>query len=132
MDHHRRMRGVVLADVFELETLGGVVVELDRAELPRPPDRIHDVEVDLRAVESTVARFELVLVARALERGLQRRLGAIPQLVRADARLRTRRELDLCREAEGLVVAENELQQKGDFTRDLVLADEDVAVVLLE
>jgi hypothetical protein len=54
MDHHRTMRGVVLANVCEIEALGRVVVELNRAELPRAADRVRDVEINFRTVKSTI------------------------------------------------------------------------------
>ena len=38
MNHHGLMLGVVFADVFQGKTLGRVVVELNRAELPRSPN----------------------------------------------------------------------------------------------
>ncbi len=132
MDHHRTMVGVVLADVLEVEALRRVVVELDRAELPRAADRVGDVEVDLRTVKGAVTRLELVRHARRLERGTQRRLGAIPERVVADTNLGAGREPDGRAQAERLVVAEDEFDEKANLVLDLVLGDEDVAIVLLE
>ena len=88
MDDHRPMLVVVLADVAQVETLRGGVVELNRAELPGAADRIGDVEVDLRTVEGAVARLELVRESRRLQRGAQRALGPIPHRVVADPLLR--------------------------------------------
>jgi hypothetical protein len=53
------------------------------------------VHVDLRAVERAVALVDVVLEAVALERALERRLAAVPQLVGADPLLRPGRELEL-------------------------------------
>src|SRR6185369_12981663 len=68
MDHDRTMRRVVLARVGEVEPLRIRVVELNRAELPRAPDGIRDVEVDLRPVECAVAFLKRVRPSRRLER----------------------------------------------------------------
>ena len=60
VNHDRPMLGVVLADVRELEALRLRVIELDGAELPRPPDGVGDLELDLRPVEGAVARVDVV------------------------------------------------------------------------
>src|SRR5215210_4941524 len=84
VDHHRPVLGVVGAGVGELEALRHRVVELDRAELPRAADRVGHVQVDLRAVERSVAGVDLELEALRAQRALERRLGAVPHLVGAD------------------------------------------------
>ena len=88
------MLGVVFADVVQVEALGRRVVELDRAQLPGAAERVGDVEVDLRTVERAVALVERVGHARRFERAPERRLGAIPHRIVADALFGTRRELD--------------------------------------
>ena len=109
------MLGVVLADVGQIEPLGIAVVELNGAELPGAADRIEDVEVDLGAIKRPVARLELVRQPRRVERGAQRRLGAIPHLVGADSHFRARGELERRRQPERLVVVENEVDEERDF-----------------
>ena len=47
VDHHRPMRLAVLADVLELEALRHLKIELGRVQLPRPTERVLDVDVDL-------------------------------------------------------------------------------------
>ena len=58
VDDDRPVLGVVGADVFQVEALRRLVIELDRRALPLPADRVGDVEVDLRAVERAVALVE--------------------------------------------------------------------------
>src|SRR5919106_6449865 len=94
VDHHRPVLGVVLALIGEAEALGHLEVELAGAELPRAPESVGDVEVDLRPVERPLARAELVLAPLALERLTQPGLGTLPLLVGADRLLRTCRKLD--------------------------------------
>ena len=52
------MLGVVGADVFQIEALRHLVIELNRRALPLAADRVGDVEVDLRSVERAVALVE--------------------------------------------------------------------------
>src|SRR3569833_948444 len=126
------MRRVVLTRVGEVEALGIAVVQLNGAELPRTTDGTEDVEVDLRAVERTVACLDFVLAAGRLERGTQRALRVVPHLVRVDSNFGTCGELELRRQPERFVVPEDELREERDFVLDLIFAQEDVAVVLLE
>ena len=57
VNHHRAVRLVVGADVFEAEALGQVVVDLHGAELPFAADDILHHEVDLRSVEGRFPRL---------------------------------------------------------------------------
>ena len=52
-------------DVFQVEVLRLLVVELNRRALPFPADRVGDVEIDLRPVERAVAFVERVGRGRA-------------------------------------------------------------------
>ena len=56
VDHDRTVPGVVLADVLHLEALRHLEVDLDRGDLPGPPDGVADLHGDLRAVEGAAAR----------------------------------------------------------------------------
>ena len=130
MDHHRTMRGVVLARVREVKPFGRVVIELDRAQLPVPANRVGDGKVDLGPVEGAVPRHHLVGAPRRVECGLERRFGPVPQVVGADAQFRAGRELQLRGEPEGVVVAEDEVHQELHLVGNLVFAQVDMAVVL--
>ena len=94
MDHHRPVLGAVGPDVGQAEALRELVVELDGAELPAPAEGVVDVEVDLRPVERAVARVDPVGDPAVIQRRLERALGLVPSLVRADALLRPGGELD--------------------------------------
>ena len=65
VDHHRPVLGVVRARVGELEALRHEVVDLAGAALPGAPERVGDVEIDLRPVEGAVARVDLVWPGRS-------------------------------------------------------------------
>ena len=84
MDHHRAMTLAVLAHVGEIEALWQLEVELNGGHLPFPPDRIHELDVDFRAVEAGLARFPMVRQLHALQRFLQRALRLLPHLAATD------------------------------------------------
>ena len=98
----------------------------------RAEDRVRNVEVDLRAVERAVAGLELVREVQALERGLQRSLGAVPHRVVADPLRRPGRELRRVLQPERVVDVIEQLHEPLDLVGDLVLAAVDVRVVLRE
>ena len=94
VDHHRRMLGAVLADEERAQPLRQVEVELHRAALPFAADGVAQRIFELRPVERALARIDAVRQAGLLQRRLERRLGHVPNLVRADALRRPGRELD--------------------------------------
>src|SRR4026208_2331811 len=55
MQHHGPMRGAVVADVLEVESIGQHVVDLDRTELPASTERVDHVKLELRTVECALA-----------------------------------------------------------------------------
>ena len=78
VDHHRPVRLVVGAGVFEPEPLGQDVVELHGAELPLAADAVADDEVGLGAVERRLAGGFLVGQAHLVEHRADVVLGASP------------------------------------------------------
>src|SRR5262245_34122802 len=123
----------VLADIGQVEALGVLEVDLDRAELPRPAERVLDAEVDLGTVECAVAGRDDVRTLRLLQRRRERLLSLIPLFVRADPLLRTQtqRDLDL-REAERAVDRIREVEKPENLLFDALEGREDVRVVLRE
>ena len=66
----------------------------------------------------------------ALERVLQRSLGEVPLLVRAELLLRPRRELEASLHAEQVVEVRGEVEAAEDLVLDLLRRHEHVGVVL--
>src|SRR5207245_1852144 len=60
VDHHGPVRPVVRARVLELKPLRQLVVELDGGALPLAPDRVVELDVDLRAVEGPAALVDAI------------------------------------------------------------------------
>ena len=81
VDHHGHLLGVVLVGVFELETLGQVLVNLDGTQLPATTDGVLHHKVELRSVEGSLAIFYLgiqSLLATSLDDGV---FALLPHLV---------------------------------------------------
>ena len=55
VEHDRAVALAILADIARVEPLGQHRVGLDRADLPRPPDRVGQVELELGRVEGALA-----------------------------------------------------------------------------
>ena len=91
-----------LSGSLEAEALRQVEVHLYGRALPRAADGVLDLHVDLGTVEGPAALVHAVGPALAAERRSQRRLGLLPDLVRADRLGRPGGEVDLVvGEAEG-------------------------------
>src|SRR5207248_2862693 len=114
----------------EAEPLRHLAVELDRAELPGPAERVRHVQVDLRAVERALARPDEVLDLGALERRLQLALGEVPFLVASELVVRPGRELGPRHEAEASVEVAEVVDAGVELARNLLLRAENVRVVL--
>src|SRR5260221_819099 len=132
MDHDRPVLGVVGADVHQVEVLRLLVIELDGGALPLPPDRIRDVEVDLRPVERAVLRVDVVGETGRVERRLQLLLRVVPRRDLAEELVRPGRELRREVEPEVAVDALDEPDEPRDFRSDLLLRDEAARIVLRE
>ena len=131
VDHDRPVLGVVGPEVHQAEAFRHLVVQLDRPHLPGAAERVRHVQVDLRPVERALAGADRVLHPVALQRLLERRLGAVPLLVGAEACFGTRRELGLrvsARRGRRGTAAYSTIPC--DLVLDLLLRDEDVRVVL--
>ena len=118
--------------VPKVEPDGQLEVELDRAALNRPAECILDLNVDLRAVECTIALLETPGLARLFESLDQLSLRLLPQLISADRLFGPRRQLDVILEAEESVDAVQELEACAYLVLELIWAAEHMRIVLLE
>ena len=138
VQHHRTVLFAVFADVTGVQTLGQHAVRLDRADLPSAADRVGQVEFELGRVERAFARqfFPAEFFGRAAgfpHRVAQLLLGLVPHFVGAEALLGAQRELDrVFVEPEIVVDAVEQVAEVAHLAHQLVLAHEDVRVVLSE
>src|SRR5690606_39426463 len=114
----------VFCDICRIQTFGQHAVGLDRTDLPGAADRVGQVPFELGCVEGAFAGQLLPAVCVGREPGLdhrvaQLRFGLVPDLVAAEARFGTQRQLDRVREAEVLVDAVGELAERLDLRDDL-------------
>ena len=78
MDHHRSLRFAFCIDILEIKTLGQVIVDLNRAQLPLSSHDVPDDKVNFRAVKGRLSRLLTKLntqTASGLTAGL---LGTVP------------------------------------------------------
>jgi hypothetical protein len=107
-------------------------------DLPGPPDRVRQVEFELGRIEGPLARQFLpaIIGRRAPGRGdrvAQHLLRLVPFRVGAEALFGPQRELDRVRlEAEIAIDAVEQVAERHDLADQLVLAAEDMRVVLRE
>ncbi len=141
VDHHRRLLRAVGGDVEGVEPLRQIEVDLRRAALPVAADGVAQHVFEFRPVERAFAGIDrgldrLVVAARLdlLEHIHHDAFGVIPGLVRADALLGPRRELDgqLAGEAEVLIGRQDQVVDLQALLGHLLLGAEDVRVVLRE
>src|SRR5215467_463310 len=126
------MFAVVLADVSEVESLSGQVVELNGSELPFAADAVGNVEVDLRPVEGTVAGSDLVGQVELFEQVLENPLEAIPEGIVPEPYLRPGRKLRRVLQVDRLVDPIHQPNEAANLVADLLLLAVNVRVVLGE
>ena len=94
VQHDRRFAAVVFGDDIRRRGAPAEEIDLHRAALPHAADAVLQRELDLGPVERALARLDIVCQSVLLERRCQSGLGLVPRLVRADALVRARGQLD--------------------------------------
>jgi hypothetical protein len=125
--------GSVGADVVATEPFRHREIELDGSALPASLEAVANVEIDLRAVEGSIPRVELVRQVASFQRSLKGSLSKVPNLIAADALGGPGGEFNAdIVESEGAVDLFEEIHQPHDFFFDLVRGAEEMGVVLSE
>ena len=70
MDHNRAMLQTVFAGIGQIKFLRQQHIQLNSAALPGTPDRVSQVEVDLRAIEGTIAFIDHIIKPEVFHRAL--------------------------------------------------------------
>lgn len=130
MEHPRTLARVIGRAIRDVEALGQIEVDLHRRALPPAAERVLDLDVDLGAVEGAIAGVDLVWNATTLDSLAQEALGLFPHLVGADGLLGTRGYLGHVLEAELLHDGVRQVEDCADLVDDLILATEDMRIVL--
>ena len=134
MQHHWTLiTTTVLIDVADIKALWKVHIDLQRAALPVPTDRVTKNELKLGTVEGTLTWEKDVVQAHNVECITQRALELIPNLITTDAVLRSRRQLDNdIVKTEILVDIEHQFHDVDTLLLHLLLGTVDVRIVLRE
>ena len=92
VNHDRRLEGAIRCNVLEVKVQRQLEVQLNGAHLPFASQAVPHLEVDLRAIEGTVALIDLIIPLAILlvEDALERSLRLIPDLNVAHEVIRTR------------------------------------------
>ena len=132
MDHDGPVLAAVSSGVLEVEPLRHLEVQLDGSALPGPSEGVLQVEVDLRAVEGSIALVDHVVDVHGLQ-SVHESVGCVlPVLVGAHAVLRTGGELDVVLESEFAVHLVDEPDDALDLGLDHLRGHVDVRIVLGE
>ena len=94
MQHDRAVLIAVGANIGGIQPLGQDEIDLERAALPVPTDRIGKHKFQLRPVECAFTGIQLRLDTRRAGRLQQRVFDLVPNLVRSSAFFRAVREFD--------------------------------------
>mmetsp|Transcript_1837 Transcript_1837/g.2183 ORF Transcript_1837/g.2183 Transcript_1837/m.2183 type:complete len:203 (-) Transcript_1837:761-1369(-) len=138
MHNHRTFKLLALLlgprIVLQVKTNGKLEIQLNRRTLMNTLHRIHDLNVNLRAIESSILRVHLPCTCsgKLIHRVRQRLLRAIPKLDITQCLLRSRRKLQLVCHSKRSVHLLHKLQSCQHLFLDLILATEDMSVILLE
>src|SRR5438309_12050415 len=72
MHHHRLLARAVFSHVLQPKALRQIEVKLHGRKLPKPADRIHQFDVNLRPVKSGFARHGFIFNIQTLEYDFER------------------------------------------------------------
>ena len=132
MEHDRHDLIAVLVNVVAVESLWEVDIKLDGAALPGSAHAVLEFEVEFWTIESTVFWIDGVFVSARFASGGKGGFALLPEFLGADMVIRHCRKDDLVGKSEDAINLVEELHDVFDFALDLVLSDEDVAIVLGE
>ena len=130
VDHDGPVLLTVLAHVLQFKTLRQLEIELDGRALPGTAEAVHQMEVDLRAVESAVAFVDTEGKLQRVQCVTKAVLRGRPFLIRAHGILGPGGKLHAVGEAKELVHAVDDLDDIPDFVLDLVLGDVGMGIIL--
>ena len=122
--------------VLEREVDGLLEVELDGGALPGAVEAVENSDIDLGAVEGTIALVQLPaatgLSSELVKSLLETSLSGVPGSDLTHVLLGASRELQLESEAKHSVEGLHKVEEIGNLSLNLILTAEDVGIILLE
>mmetsp|Transcript_5240 Transcript_5240/g.11587 ORF Transcript_5240/g.11587 Transcript_5240/m.11587 type:complete len:214 (-) Transcript_5240:1390-2031(-) len=138
MNHHRpsKLRALFLGTsvVFKTETNRKLKVQLNSGTLVNSLHGIHDFNINLGTVESTIARVfsPATLSSKGVHCTSQCCLSPVPKLLVSESFRRPRAQLKLVSHAESVVNTLHKVKRSQDLILNLILATVNVSIILLE
>ena len=97
MHNNRPMLLPVLTYILRIKALRHLEIQLNRTTLPRPPQTILNLKVNLRTIEGTITLINLIVQPHHSQSFLQISLRPIPVLNLTQKLIRSRRQLHMIR-----------------------------------
>ena len=132
VEHDRHDLLTILVYVVAVEPLWEVDVKLNGSALPGSAHAVLEFEVELWTIESTVFWVDAIFMSARLASSGKSGFALLPEFLGADMVIWHRRKNNLIGKTEDAINLIKELHDVFDFALDLVLSDEDVAIVLGE
>ena len=132
VNHNRAFLCAVCCCVFQLKAFGHLHIQLNCTALPCSADGVLQMEVNLRAVECTIAFIDGIFNAVFIQCVLQTCCCNFPSLVRAHAVFGSCGQFNVIFKAEQLIYTVNQADYAGNFILNLFFCHEDMCVILVE
>ena len=130
MKHDRFNVFAIFINIETAEAVRQVDVELNRAALPGTSHGVAEFEIEIRSVESAIARVDLIFMTRIFAGLRQNLFGFIPEGDLADKIIGAGRKNDAVAKAENVIDFIEDTHDVLHFAFDLVAAEQDVSIVL--
>ena len=122
----------VRSHILQLKPLGQLEVQLNRSALPGTSDAVHQMEVNLRAVEGSVSLVDDIGKTQLVQSSLKGRGRHLPVLVASHGILGTGGQLHMVLEAEQGIGIIDQSYHALDLILDLLRRHENMRIVLGE
>ncbi|OQA42158.1 MAG: hypothetical protein BWY49_00115 [Candidatus Omnitrophica bacterium ADurb.Bin314] len=130
VEHDHTVLFSVLADIVQVKALGKIHIELDRAALKRPPDRVLQMEINLGTIKSPISLINLVRQFQFVQCAPKPLRRDPPLFIGTDRFRGACRELDMIIKPEGFVHLIRIANGLRHARRELFRRRKDVGVVL--
>ena len=130
VDHNGSVLLAVRPDILQFKPLGQLEIQLDGAALPGSADAVHQMEVDLGAIESAVPFVDHIRQLHFFQRFPQGVCRHLPVLVASHGIFRPGGQFHMIFKPEQGINLVDQFHHALDFILDLLRGHENVGVVL--
>ena len=130
MNHDWTMFLTICPNIFQIKPLRHLEIQLNRSTLPGSANRIYQMEVNLRSIESAVPLIDYIVQSQ-LAKSSTKPLGChLPILVTAHTVFRTGRQLHMILETKQFIDGINQSGHSHNLFLNLFRHHKDVRVIL--